>query len=337
MKIAVIGTGSIGKRHLKTLSAIKSSEKIDEIRCYDKSPERVNEAIQKIENVTPCKKLAEAVNDVDIVFLCVPTSLHYAVWSDIKQIGDFHFFIEKPLSHSYENCDEMIFHHNRSGKHAMVGYMLRLHPLLLRAREIIQNETTLGRVLSVRSECGFYLPFWHPWEDYRDFYMSWKTGGGGALLDISHEIDYLMWLFGDISHVQGYSLTISDLEITSDDYVSSIFEFKNGIMGELHLDLLQPEESRSMKVIGTKGVMIADLMTNTIKYNTVENPEWITEAFEVDWDKVYEEEDSNVIKCVRGEESITTDIEQGAKVMQFIEAIRQSSANGSRIRLPLHG
>ena len=227
MKIAVIGTGSIGKRHLKTLSAIKSSEKIDEIRCYDKSPERVNEAIQKIENVTPCKKLAEAVNDVDIVFLCVPTSLHYAVWSDIKQIGDFHYFIEKPLSHSYENCDEMIFHHNRSGKHAMVGYMLRLHPLLLRAREIIQNKTILGRMLSVRSECGFYLPFWHPWEDYRDFYMSWKTGGGGALLDISHEIDYLMWLFGDISHVQGYSLTISDLEITSDDYVSSIFEFKN--------------------------------------------------------------------------------------------------------------
>ena len=80
----------------------------------------------------------------------------------------------------------MIFHHNRTGKHAMVGYMLRLHPLLIRAKEIIEKEEILGRVLSVRSECGFYLPFWHPWEDYRDFYMSWKTGGGGALLDISH-------------------------------------------------------------------------------------------------------------------------------------------------------
>ena len=74
------------------------------------------------------------------LFLCVPTSLHYAVWSDIKKIGNFNFFIEKPLSHTFDNCDEMIFHHNRSGKHAMVGYMLRLHPLLIRAKEIIQNK-----------------------------------------------------------------------------------------------------------------------------------------------------------------------------------------------------
>ena len=132
-------------------------------------------------------------------------------------------------------------------------------------------------------------------------------------------------------------ITISDLEITSDDYTSCLFEFKNGIMGELHLDLLQPEESRSMKVIGSKGVMIVNLMTNTLKFNTVENPEWITEAFEVDWDKVYEEEDSNIINVLEAKMLRTTDIEQGAKVMQFIEAVRQSSANGSRIRLPLHG
>ena len=337
MKIAVIGAVSIGKRHLKTLSAIKSSEKIDEIRCYDKSLERVNEAIEKIENITPCKKLAEAVNNVDIVFLCVPTSLHYSVWSEIKQIGDFNIFIEKPLSHTYDNCDEMIFHHSRSGKHAMVGYMLRLHPLLIRAKEIIEKKTILGRVLNVRSECGFYLPFWHPWEDYRDFYMSWKTGGGGALLDISHEIDYLMWIFGDISYVQGYTQTISDLEITSDDYTSCLFEFKNGIMGELHLDLLQPEESRFMKVIGSNGVLIADLMKNSIKYNTIENTEWVSEKIEMDWDKVYEEEDINIIKCVRGEKSKITTIEQGVKVMQFIEAVRLSSANGARIRLPMYG
>ena len=67
--------------------------------------------------------------------------------------------------------------------------MMHYHPVLKRARFI--ESGTLGRILSVRAEGGFYLPFWHPWEDYRDFYMSWKTGGGGVLLDISHEIDYL--------------------------------------------------------------------------------------------------------------------------------------------------
>ena len=132
-------------------------------------------------------------------------------------------------------------------------------------------------------------------------------------------------------------MTISDLEITSDDYTSCLFEFKNGIMGELHLDLLQPEESRYMKVIGSKGVMIVNLMTNTLKFNTIENTEWVSESYEVNWDEVYKEEDSNIIKRIRGEDANTTDIEQGAKVMQFIEAVRQSSANGTRIRLPLYG
>ena len=71
--------------------------------------------------------------------------------------------------------------------------MLRLHPVLNKAKDLIDKDT-IGRVLNVRAESGFYLPFWHPWEDYKDFYMSWKTGGGGALLDTSHEIDYLMWI-----------------------------------------------------------------------------------------------------------------------------------------------
>ena len=73
--------------------------------------------------------------------------------------------------------------------------------------------------------------------------MSWKTGGGGALLDISHELDYLQWLFGDIEEVQGYMGTISDLEISSDDMALAIFKFKNGIIGQCQLDLLQFEET----------------------------------------------------------------------------------------------
>ena len=336
MKITVIGLGSIGKRHLKTLSSLRTSEDIDEIKSFDKNTDRMNQATKDILNIKTFPNLENAVDGVDLIFLCVPTSLHYPLWNEIKDLGDFDFFIEKPLSDKYENCDEMIFHQKRAGNNTMVGYMIRLHPLLKKAKSIIDNKT-IGRVLNVRAECGFYLPFWHPWEDYRDFYMSWKTGGGGALLDISHEIDYLIWLFGDISYAQGYTQTISDLEITSDDYTSCLFEFKNGIMGELHLDLLQPEESRYLKVIGTKGVLIANLIDNTIKFNTVDDTNWIEEKVQVSWDDIYEDEDRNVIHCSRGEKSITTSIEEAAKVMQVIEAIRKSSAYGVRVKLPIYG
>ena len=335
MKIAVIGAGSIGKRHLHTLSNLSEHENIVEIRCFDQNYERAKEANNNNKNIKVSKTLEDAVKDVDLVFLCVPTSLHYDVWVEVKKLGDFHYFIEKPLSHTYKNCDQMIFEQKKNNKHALIGYMLRLHPVLNRAKTLIQ-ENTVGKVLSVRAESGFYLPFWHPWEDYRDFYMSWKVGGGGALLDTSHEIDYLMWMFGDIAYAQGYTQTISDLEMTADDYTVCLFEFKNGIMGELHLDLLQPEESRYLKVVGSNGVLIADLISNTITHNTIDDIKWKTEQIEVSIDDIYEEEDRNVIKCIRGEKSKTTGIDEAAKVMQVVEAIRRSSSNGSRIRLPIY-
>ena len=335
MKISVIGAGSIGKRHLKTLSNLSTTENLDEIRSYDQNTDRAKEAIKEIDNVNIANSIEEAVNGVDLVFLCVPTSLHYKVWKTIKDLGDFNYFIEKPLSHTYQNCDKMIFHQKRINKHAFIGYMLRLHPVLNKAKDLLENNT-IGNVLSVRAESGFYLPFWHPWEDYRDFYMSWKTGGGGALLDTSHEIDYLMWMFGDISYAQGYTQTISDLEMTADDYTSCLFEFKNGIMGELHLDLLQPVESRYLKVVGSNGVLIADLIDNVITYNTIKNTEWKKEKIEVSYDEIYTTEVKNIINSVRGKESKTTSIEEAAKVMQVVEAIRRSSSNGTRIRLPIY-
>ena len=335
MNIAVIGVGSIGKRHLKTLSSLASEENIKEIRCFDQNYERAEEAKNNNKNIKVSKTIEDAVQNVDIVFLCVPTSLHYDVWAEIKKLGDFNYFIEKPLSHTFNNCDEMIFHQKRIKKHALIGYMLRLHPVLNRAKTLIQ-ENTVGKVLSVRAESGFYLPFWHPWEDYRDFYMSWKVGGGGALLDTSHEIDYLMWMFGDIAYAQGYTQTISDLEMTADDYTACLFEFKNGIMGELHLDLLQPEETRYLKVVGSNGVLIADLISNTVTHNTIDDTNWKTEQIEVSFDDIYEEEVRNVIKCIRGEKSKTTSIDEAAKVMQIVEAIRRSSSNGNRVRLPIY-
>ena len=335
MKVAVIGAGSIGKRHLNTLFKLSKSEGINEIRCFDKNKSRTSEATADKKEIIVSNTLEDAVEGVDLVFLCVPTSLHYNVWSKISKLGDFNFFIEKPLSHTFKNCDEMIFHQKRIKKHAFIGYMLRLHPVLNKAKDLIDKDT-IGRVLNVRAESGFYLPFWHPWEDYKDFYMSWKTGGGGALLDTSHEIDYLMWMFGDIAYAQGYSLTISDLEMTADDYTSCLFEFKNGIMGELHLDLLQPVESRYLKVVGSNGVLIADLIDNSVIFNTIKNTEWKKDKIEVSYDDIYTTEIVNVINCIRGKDSRTTSIEEAAKVMQIVQAIRQSSSNGARIRLPIY-
>jgi len=335
MKVSVIGNGSIGRRHLKGLSELQKELGVDEIRGYDTNPERREMVKKETPNVINSETIEDAVKGVDVVFMCAPTSLHIPIYNEIKSMGDFHIFYEKPLSHTIEGCEQMIFDQKKKDKKVAVGYMLHHHPVLLSAKEIIESGK-LGKVLTVRAEAGFYLPQWHPWEDYREFYMSWKTGGGGALLDISHEINYLQWMFGDIEEVQGMMGTISDLEISSDDVAVAIMKFNNGIVGQIQLDLLQFEESRYCKVIGTEGVLIADIVKNTVTYNTKDDQEWKTETIAVDFDKIYHTEYKNIMAAFRGEDGYMVTGDQSYKTMEVIEAVRRSHSYGVRVKLPLY-
>lgn len=338
MNICVVGNGSIGRRHLKGLSENKAELGITSINAFDNNSERRKQVNDEIVGVNIFDNLADSLKDVDCVFICVPTSLHIKVIEEINKLGSYHLFIEKPLSHNLDGCDNLIFNQKRANKQAFVGYMLRFHPIILRAKEII-GQGILGRIVNVRAEAGFYLPYWHPWEDYRDFYMSWKIGGGGALLDISHEIDYLQFLFGKIDSVTGYLGTVSDLEITSDDLTTAILHFKNSIVGELHLDLLQPDEERSCKIIGTQGVLKFSLMDNTLKIFKVDDKEWKTETLEVDYNNdVYFREYKELLNSFKKNSNTShlACLDEGNHVMQVIEAIRQSSSLGTKINLPIY-
>ena len=129
---------------------------------------------------------------------------------------------------------------------------------------------------------------------YKDFYMSSKLGGGGVVLDTSHEIDYMVWMVGKIMDIQGSYGTISELKITSDDYASA-FSILKIMGGELHLDLLQPAPSRNVKLIGSKGVIIGDLINKTLMISLISDPKWKIQKFKFDIDDIYKEESINVL------------------------------------------
>lgn len=335
MNVCVLGAGSIGRRHLKGISLLRETLGVNLITTYDTNPDRLDIVRSDIKGVECKDSLKDAVKNIDVVFVCVPTALHMPVYEEISKYGRFHLFFEKPLSHSIEGCEKMLFDQKLNGKFVALGYMLHHHPVIKRMREIV-TEGTLGRILSVRAEAGFYLPQWHPWEDYRDFYMSWKVGGGGALLDLSHEINYLQWIFGDIDEVQGTMGTVSDLEISSDDLAVAIVKFSNSIIGQIQLDLLQFEESRFCKVIGTEGVLIADLNSNSVKFNTKDNHTWNEEKIELDFDKIYHVEYENVFKVFNGDQGYIVSGDSAYKTMEVIEAIRRSHSSGLRIKLPMY-
>lgn len=335
MKITILGLGSIGKRHLNTLLRLKKKFKIKEISLFDTNPKRINELKNKDKIIKIYYNFEEAINNSKAIYVCTPTSIHIQICEKINSFGKFNIFIEKPLSHTLVGCEKLIEIQKKNKKKVSVGYMLRYNPVLKEIKSIL-SKNTIGKLLSIKAESGFYLPFWHPWEDYRDFYMSSKLGGGGVVLDTSHEIDYMVWFAGNILDVQGNYGTISNLEISSDDYASALFTFENNVRGELHLDLLQPIPSRNVKLIGTKGVIIGDLINKSLKFNTIKNKKWKNINFNFEIDDIYKEESINVLNNFIGKKGVTTSIEESYHVMQVIEGIRRSHHYGTRVRLPFY-
>ncbi|MDA1306145.1 MAG: Gfo/Idh/MocA family oxidoreductase [Acidobacteria bacterium] len=334
MNVAVIGAGSIGQRHVRGVARLRDELGVKAIRVYDPNEERRQAAVKLGTDITACDSVSDALTGVEAVLICAPTSLHTQVMRELLDAGNFHVFMEKPLASDAAGWATLIEEQTRRGKVFGVGYLLRKHPVLNRLRGLLADGA-LGRVLHVRAESGFYLPYWHPHEDYRHFYMSSRTGGGGALLDTSHEIDYLTWLFGKVDEVQGTVQTISDLEITSDDMVLATFRFRSGVVGQVHLDLLQFDESRYCKVIGTKAVVRADIKTNELHLWAEGDKEWTVEKFSVEWDEVYGDEYRDFFRVCRGGEAPLVPGRDALHVMEIIEATRRSHSSGTRVRLPL--
>jgi predicted dehydrogenase len=335
VKVTVLGCGSIGQRHVRGVYKMRKTLGVEQITVFDINKERMHSIKKELGGICISESLNEAIQDADTVFLCISTSAHIPVYKELKKHGSFHLFIEKPLSHDLEGCDQLIFDQSKSDKKTIVGYFLRLHPLLLEVQSMIQKKC-IGDIVNLRVECGAYLPLWHPWEDYRDFYMSWKVGGGGALLDISHEIDYIQWLFGDIEDIQGYFGQFSNLEITSDDLALAICKFKNGIIGEIHLDLLQHSKERFLKIVGNDGVIIADLVKDELRVYLNNEAEWSIKKFNTNFDDIYDEEYKKIFETISGQDHNLASAEDGLRTMQVIEGIRRSSSTGQRIKLPFY-
>lgn len=320
MRILVVGCGSIGKRHIGNLLAAD----IKNIVACDINSERLNEVKSKYPEVHLGTDLNKALsNNLDGAIVCPPTYLHIPISKKVLEAG-VHLMLEKPLSHTLEGVDDLIGTAARNKLVFTVAYTLRFHPGIRKMKELIDNNA-IGRIYSVRAECGQYLPDWHPWEDYREFYMSKEALGGGATLDISHEIDYLRWFFGDVKELAAMMGTVSDLEIDTDDLSETILHFRNGVIANLHLDLLQRSYRRNCEIIGKNGTILWDYSKNSIRIYTAESEKWDEIAYEFDRNAIFVEEINHFIGCIKGETAPVVDARDAKETLKIVLAAKESS------------
>ncbi|MCB0653611.1 MAG: Gfo/Idh/MocA family oxidoreductase [Saprospiraceae bacterium] len=242
--IVIIGGGSIGQRHIKNLQSLGFSN----IFCLKRAADPAFETKFQVEVLTDYRELEHI--QPWAVFICNPTSLHVESL-EIAVRNGAHIFMEKPLIHNEEGLQKARSIMEGYDKVFFIGFMLRFHPLVKALKGIIE-EGELGDVYSARFEFGSYLPYWHPWEDYKISYASNNALGGGVINTITHELDLVQYFFGKPESVMTHKTNLHKLDIEVEELFEGILIYNNKLV-TLHLDYLQKDYDRRIRMLFDEG------------------------------------------------------------------------------------
>jgi predicted dehydrogenase len=344
MKVLIAGLGGIGQRHVRNLRTLLGTEV--EILAYRvrKLDRVLTEKFEIEEGITvEGKYKIKGFADLDLALeqqpdaalICNPTSLHLPVALAAAKAG-CHLFVEKPLSHKYDDVDELISTVEGQKLIALVGHQMRFHPALLRLRSLLGCKN-IGRVLAVNVEVGEYLPGWHPLEDYRAMYASRADLGGGVILSQIHELDYLYWLFGVPSRVFALGGHLSSLEIDVEDTASILMEFNvdgRNVPVHVHQDYLQRPPSRTCRVIGDAGKIIVDFNVPSLQVFDVRGQ--LAEGQEFDGfqrNQMFLDEMKHFLACIAGKDEPVVNLRDGAQSLRMALAAKESLQTGKAVEL----
>jgi predicted dehydrogenase len=328
-RILIVGLGSIGKRHLRLARELLPNADIRVLRHQASSevPEYSNGCFFSIE-----ESIAFAPQ---IAVIASPAPFHIPTAQALAEVGVY-LLIEKPLSDSLNGAMQLVETCQKQGTVLLTGYNLRFLPSLQRFRDLI-GEGVVGKVLSVRCEMGQYLPSWRPDNDYRQGVSARRELGGGVLLEISHELDYLRWVFGEVEWVKATLSHQSILEIDVEDTAHLTLGFAlavNGhqLIGSVNLDFIRHDTTRLCIAIGEKGSLRWNGLTGEVSLYEAGEKEWLELFSHPDQrDDTYLAEWKNFIACITEHKTTLITGEDGLKVLQIIEAARRSAASGGQI------
>ncbi|MDP3651339.1 MAG: Gfo/Idh/MocA family oxidoreductase [Rhodoferax sp.] len=328
-RVLIVGLGSIGKRHLRLARELLPNADIRVLRHQA--------CVAVPEFADGCfSSLGESIKFLpQIAVIANPATLHVGVAQPLTEAG-VHLLVEKPLSASLDGVQRLLESCREQKTIMLAGYNLRFLPSLQRFRSLL-NDGIVGRVLSVRCEIGQYLPAWRPDTDYLQSVSAQRKLGGGALLELSHEIDYLRWIFGEVDWVKATLCQQGDLKIDVEDTAHLILGFAavggHQLIGSVNLDFLRHDTTRLCTAIGEKGSLRWNGLTGAVEYFEFGAKEW-HELFRYQHqrDDSYLTEWKHFLHCVHAKETPMISGQDGLRVLQIIEAARHSSDAGGKVK-----
>ena len=273
MKVLFVGLGGIGQRHLRNLRTIIPDLEVGAIRTKGRTFEISNELIPDYNtniiskyNIKTFASINEAVTfEPDFAVVTNPTSAHIRTVNELVN-NKIPAFMEKPISDNYDGLDQLLKNSEENNIPVMIGYMMRFHPCSVKLNNILRDER-LGKIYSVVLMVNSYMPGWHKYEKYNEYYVGQKCLGGGVVLTEIHELDLLHWFFGSPKKLSVVGGKLSSLDIDVEDTVSVLCEQEfneNRFPVNISMSFVQQAPYRRMLVFGEFGKIEWDIMRSEI-------------------------------------------------------------------------
>jgi predicted dehydrogenase len=320
-RIGIIGRGSIGKLHHRLIKNIRPDLEVFFINTRKK---------KHITNANDIQITEVSKKIVDAVIIATPSTLHVeqAIFLMKKEV---HILIEKPLSNSSKNLDHLRALEAKKKITVLIGYCLRYNSAAITFFNLLQNRK-FGKILHVQVDCGSYLPNWREGVDYRRSVSARSELGGGVLLELSHEFDYLRWFFGEVHNVAAVLRNSGSLEVNVEDSADMIFESKIGFIVNVHLDFNSRNSRRTCSVRCENGDLIWDLINQNIILNAFNKPKEI-KHFNSDRDVMFREQLKHFFNCIENKDAPKIGLKDGVAVLKIIKSIKESNKTGKKITI----
>jgi len=324
----IIGLGSIGRRHLKNLT--ERYPRIELTILRHREPNR--EGFEGINHITT--SLSEALDQKpEFAIVCNPSPYHVSSSLKLAEQG-VHIFIEKPISSSTKKVENLLSTVQERDVKLMVGYNLRFLKSLIFFREKIL-DSVVGSIFSIKADVGQNIKYWRKDKKYSEGVSAKKSLGGGALLELSHEFDYLSWIFGKVDWVSGFIKQQSNLDIDVEDLSHCLLGFKDqDYVANVTLDLFRHDPVRECEVIGEEGTIKWDALKNSVQIFFESEGKWKTIFNETpDMNSSYKSELDHFFDCIINDKEPLITGESALSTLKIIEGVRHSSKTRKIISL----
>jgi predicted dehydrogenase len=326
MRILIAGLGSIGRRHLRNLRALGEND----IVLY--RTHRATLSDDELAGLPVETDIRRALDrKPDAVIIANPTALHLDVAIPAAEMG-YAILLEKPISHSLERVDKLEEAAKNNNSRILVGFQFRFHPTLQKAAKLLKSGS-IGHVLSVRAHWGEYLPHWHPWEDFKQGYAARSDLGGGVILTLSHPLDYMRWLCGDVDALWAFTGALN-LGLSVEDTAEIGLRFASGAIGSAHVNYNQQPPAHHLEIVGSQGSLQWNNADGILRVYRVETKSWETfspsEGFERNM--MFFDEIRHFLGVARREEEPLCTLQDGKKALELALAAKDSGKNNRFIQ-----